>query len=173
MFSKLPILSLIGLASLQTIRSQLTTATVFPGDSEAISSLQGQIEGTGKDGTTYVISGFVSSGDVTAELVTATLVEDATHLSELIVISTEGATAKLIEDCSYNAQLEGACTAVEQIVGPSITIDVTATATGVVSFDPVVLATGTAKSAASGSHNVLFLLAVPLLSLGFGLLLHA
>ncbi|KAI5121225.1 hypothetical protein M0805_007233 [Coniferiporia weirii] len=169
MFSRLPTFSLIGLASLQTIRSQLTTATIFPED--GITSLQGQIEGTGKDGTTYVISGVFSTGGTTTEEVTGTIVEDATHLSEIIVAATGDATALLRENCDYNSQHAGVCTGVQEVIAPSFTLTTTVSGSGSFSFDPVVLAT--AKSAASGSHSVLLLSAVPLLSLALGLLLDA
>ncbi|KAI5121224.1 hypothetical protein M0805_007232 [Coniferiporia weirii] len=161
MISKLPALSLIGLASLQTVCSQFTTATVFPdGD---ITNVKGQIKGSGTDGTTYVLSGvFSSSGS--AETVTVTLVEDATHFSEMVAISTESATVNIIENCNYNAQLQGVCTMIQEVVVPSLTVDTTLTGSGVISLDPVVLAT--AKSAASRSRGVHFLIAVPFLSLG-------
>ena len=47
------------------IHAQLTTMNIFPGDPNLYKDLRGEIIGVGAEGTTYVISGSLSTAPVT------------------------------------------------------------------------------------------------------------
>ncbi|EJD06482.1 uncharacterized protein FOMMEDRAFT_25751 [Fomitiporia mediterranea MF3/22] len=160
MFLVVPLLAVAGLASLQGVHSQLTTATVFPGDPNA-ESLQGEILGTGSDGTTYAISGIFSGVPATA-----TLVENASHLSERIAISTAGGQAEFITDCSMDENHEGSCSVILNVSANGIETATTSVASATISLSPIELKVGGSNSAIGLTCAASLLAAVPLISFG-------
>lgn len=160
-----------------------TTKTIIPGVGVGTSfdDLNGEIIGTGADGTTYAVSATVSGIDATCAYshsahtsrgglishpfctFTVTLVEDATHLSQFLEV-TEGITLQLHEECGLDSDHVGTCTIINtnNVLGHIVaTTDVIE---GTITLNPIVVSTSsgleldaapssTSSGAASTSAN--------------------
>ncbi|EJD06481.1 uncharacterized protein FOMMEDRAFT_144509 [Fomitiporia mediterranea MF3/22] len=177
----LTILIVLGIASIQRACGQVSTASLFPIIDANGGSLQGEVVGTGTDGTTYVLSGSPTNS---APPVTLTLVQDASHVSEFAAESTGSVSAEFHVECGFDSASHGVCT-LEQILanGANVTT-VFSTDSGTVTIIPVPVSSSgatattptstqsanpTQSSSGAMSHSVNGLVSVLPISLLFGL----
>ncbi|EJD06843.1 uncharacterized protein FOMMEDRAFT_165527 [Fomitiporia mediterranea MF3/22] len=150
-----------GLTVLQGVHAQLTTATLLPGLPDVGQPFQGEILGTGAGETTYAISEVISGTPLTA-----TLVEDATHLSENVAVSTAGALVDTNSDCSLNENHEGACSVIVSFSSGSVQAVTSAVLSASFSEHTVELKTSSSSSDVALSRAASFFAFIPLISLG-------
>ncbi|KAL5503850.1 hypothetical protein ACEPAH_7921 [Sanghuangporus vaninii] len=114
----------------------------------AADGVEGQVLGTGSDGeTTYQLFGTLQQFNLPF---TATLVQDASHMSEAAFIQGSGASLIIQAECAFtNSGAEASC--VEAIVQPTLTTSLALT--GAQSFTAVPILSGTALSSFTGSAS--------------------
>lgn len=92
--------------------------------------------------------------------IAATVVGDATHISEVIAISTNGAALNFQEECSLNAAHGGACTAIIAASESGSAFTTTAIITG--TFPLQAIAAPTTSSAGLSRDARIAFAAIPL-----------
>ncbi|PAV17743.1 hypothetical protein PNOK_0622900 [Pyrrhoderma noxium] len=138
MFSPLSLV-LAGLVLVQGINAQFTTMNIFPGDPNVYKDLKGEVLGVGAEGTTYLISGSISSVPVTA-----TLVANAAQYSEVEEYPSPSTTYRVNEACAYAAENGGVyalCTDVVEANLPTTTATTTLATSVSQVLAPVVIST--------------------------------
>ncbi|KAL5485716.1 hypothetical protein ACEPAI_6757 [Sanghuangporus weigelae] len=115
----------------------------------AVDGVEGQVLGTGSAGeTTYQLFGTLG-GQLNLPF-TATLVQDASHMSEAAFIQASGASLVIQAECAFtNSGAEASC--VQAIVQPTLTTSLALT--GVQSFTAVPILSGTAPPSFTGSAS--------------------
>ncbi|KAH8117727.1 hypothetical protein DFH11DRAFT_1570226 [Phellopilus nigrolimitatus] len=149
MFSKTAALVLVSFIVAQGVRSQVTTASVFPIVDGGAATLQGEVVGTGADGTTYILSGTPTEGSP----FTLTLVEDASGVSEHAVAPTGSATLDYNVECGFDSASLGVCTAIIAAGTGAEAVSTTRTDSGTVTLIPVAVSTGSGSAATTTSGS--------------------
>ncbi|KAI5118636.1 hypothetical protein M0805_000012 [Coniferiporia weirii] len=115
-------------------------------------NLQGEIIGTGADGTTYLLSNIVTD-TVEDEAYTMTFVQDATHISEVLIATMDQISVALNAECSYDAT-SGLCVAVDQDVQDGFSTVITTTQSGSLLQVPVLVSAGSDAGSAANSAQI-------------------
>ncbi|KAH8108245.1 hypothetical protein DFH11DRAFT_1732144 [Phellopilus nigrolimitatus] len=175
-------LAFLGLVFAHGALTQSGTATIaVPGFLSPDDALQGEVSGTGTDGTTYVVSNVVTdTADVAYTstrfaysygvsvlvdlilysvalshfILAVTLVQDATHISEVLHASVDPGDVISIEvQCGFNTPAAGACTMVGVDIGSGTTISTSQTASETLAMIPVPVSTQAADAGSSVSAS--------------------
>ncbi|EJD06463.1 uncharacterized protein FOMMEDRAFT_165256 [Fomitiporia mediterranea MF3/22] len=136
--------TLFALALVSAVRAQTSTASLLPIGFEG-DGLQGEVVGTGTDGTTYVLSGTFDTFSIPF---TMTLVEDASHISETANIASE---LLINAECTLSGNNQAVCAETIVVPGSSTTA---MSLTGSIELTPIALASNTGGANGSTRSQV-------------------